>query len=242
MLKNLLLKINDEPVFFEYLNNKGYSKQLIYKYIKSGWLDGVSRGVYKKKGVVLKPLDILKAANEQLDITFHIGAQSALFLQKTIHYLKFNEKYFLFCSHLKFKNPWMRSLEYFIFIRDKFFSINDLGLTKLENGIKISSIERALIEMAALIPKEASMDELFQLTKLSPNLRIDLLQNLLTNCKSIKAKRIFLYIAEKCSHKWFYKLDIDKIHLGSGVRQIVKNGDYIKKYKLCIPKDLKDAY
>jgi hypothetical protein len=74
--------------------------------------------------------------------------------------------------------------------------------------------------------------------KLMPNLRADLIQELLVNCLSIKAKRLFLFIAEICRHKWFYKLDINKIEIGTGARQIAKNGIYIKKYKICVPREI----
>jgi hypothetical protein len=238
MLKQLLLQINDQPVFFEYLNKNGYSKQLIYKYVKNGWLDRVAKGVYKKKGVVLKPLNIVKAIIEQLNIDFHIGAQSALYLQKTSHYLKFNEHYFLFYLDNRSKNSWLASLKYFIFIRDNIFKNNELGLIWSEDKVKISVSERALLEMASLIPKQASIDEFLQIMKLLPNLRANLIQELLVNCLSIKAKRLFLFIAEVCKHKWFYKLDINKIDIGNGARQIVKNGIYIKKYKICVPKEI----
>jgi hypothetical protein len=63
-------------------------------------------------------------------------------------------------------------------------------------------------------------------------------QKLLEENPSVKAKRLFLFFAEKAGHKWFKHLDISKIELGNGKRSIVKNGTYIKKYKITVPKTL----
>jgi hypothetical protein len=63
-------------------------------------------------------------------------------------------------------------------------------------------------------------------------------QSLLEKCTSVKVKRLFLYLAEKAGHEWFNKLDLNKIDVGSGKRSIVKEGVYIKKYLITVPKEL----
>jgi len=57
------------------------------------------------------------------------------------------------------------------------------------------------------------------------------LQELLENCVSIKAKRIFLYLAEYCNMPWLNKLTLDNISLGSGKRQVEENGQLDTKYQ-----------
>ena len=235
MLKDLLYESDTIPFFYKYLKEKGYSSQLIYQYVKSGWLDKIGPGVYKKRGKRLDPILIIKAMQEQLNKNLHIGAQSALFLLKKSHYIKFNNTYNIFYSNFRL-NKWLTSLKYFDFIKSNIFKDNIQGFTKIENGPKISSLERAFIEMASLIPSNASFDEMIKTMELTPNLRSQLIQELLENCTSVKAKRLFLYTAETISHKWFNKLNIDKIDIGSGPRQIVKNGIYIKKYNIYIPR------
>lgn len=64
-------------------------------------------------------------------------------------------------------------------------------------------------------------------------LRSDLLQSLLENCSSVKAKRVFLYLAEKLNYDYLKKLDLSKIDLEKGKRQIIlKNSQYDKKYQI----------
>ena len=241
MLKRLLQEIDNQPVFYDYLRNKGYSKQLLYKYVKSGWLEKVSTGVYKKKGVNLKPLDILKAYSLQLKINFHIGAQSALYLSKIAQYLKFEEKYLIFLHPNTKVNSWLKSLDCFSHINKNILIEQNIGL-RTEDHIQISSIERALIEMAALVPTEASMEELYEIIKLLPNIDVDLIQKILVLCSSIKAKRVFLFLADKVSHKWFKKIKMEEIDLGKGVRQIVKNGIFYKDYMIVASREFSNGF
>ena len=44
----------------------------------------------------------------------------------------------------------------------------------------------------------------------------------LEECRSVKVKRLFLFMAEKARHAWFEALDLDRIDLGSGKRVIPK--------------------
>ena len=69
------------------------------------------------------------------------------------------------------------------------------------------------------------------------NLRPKSVQILLENGSSIKVKRLFLYLAEKFNHQWLKHLDLTKVNLGSGKRSFVKNGAYISKYKITVPKE-----
>lgn len=64
-------------------------------------------------------------------------------------------------------------------------------------------------------------------------------QRLLEECRSVKVKRLFLFMAEKARHAWFEALDLDKVDLGSGKRVIAKGGVYDKKYQITIPAELK---
>ena len=45
-------------------------------------------------------------------------------------------------------------------------------------------------------------------------------------------------MAEKAKHNWFDYLDIEKIDLGKGKRSIVKNGEFVEKYGITVPKEL----
>ena len=70
------------------------------------------------------------------------------------------------------------------------------------------------------------------------SLRPSVLQELLESCKSIKTKRLFLYMADHHNHPWFKRLDLSSIPLGKGKREIIKGGKLDKKYQIVVP-DLK---
>ena len=47
-------------------------------------------------------------------------------------------------------------------------------------------------------------------------------------------------MAEKAGHYWFDMIDMHKIALGISKLQLVESGAYIKKYRITIPKELKE--
>ena len=51
---------------------------------------------------------------------------------------------------------------------------------------------------------------------------------------------MFLYMAEKAGHYWFDELNLEAIDLGTSKLQLVGKGVYIAKYRIAIPKELKD--
>ena len=82
------------------------------------------------------------------------------------------------------------------------------------------------------------MVECYQILEGLSNLRPKVLQELLEKCKSIKAKRLFLFMAYKANHQWLDYVDQTRIELGTGDRILVKSGVYNSKFKISIPKEM----
>jgi hypothetical protein len=121
------------------------------------------------------------------------------------------------------------------------FLPQDIGLTDFEVkniSIKVSGSARALMECLYLAPPYQDLMECFELMEGLNNLPPKQVQILLEKCESVKVKRLFLYMAEKAKHNWFDYLDIEKIDLGKGKRSIVKNGAFVEKYGITVPKEL----
>ena len=89
--------------------------------------------------------------------------------------------------------------------------------------------------MLYLVPKYQGFDEADKIINGLHALRSDVVQELLETCRSIKTKRLFLYMAERNGLPWFSDLNLNKIELGSGKRMIVKNGKYNAKYGISVP-------
>jgi hypothetical protein len=102
-----------------------------------------------------------------------------------------------------------------------------------ENGIS-RVLQRHYKKSQWLTPIGTGVMEMLSL--LSP-LKV---QELLEDCKSIKVKRLFLYMAEKAGHDWLETLNLSKISLGTGKRAIIKNGVYNAKYQITIPNELEN--
>lgn len=235
MLKKILQDeyYNKGPLFLEYLKEKGCSRQLIHKYIHNGWLQKIAQGVYSKPDLFFTPVDIISAIQKQLKVQVFLGATSALSSQNINFNLRQESNVQAFVPVTYRPTHWLRSVKGLFWFKASLFTHNQ-GL-HLYNGILMSTPERAILEAISLIPKHMEYEEAYHLLELMPALRVSLLQELLQECKSIKTKRLFLYMAELIAHNWYPSIELTHINLGSGDRQVVKNGIYNKKYKLIVP-------
>ncbi len=107
-----------------------------------------------------------------------------------------------------------------------------------EDGLLISSPERALLEILTDVPKELSFEHADQLMQGMTNLSPRSLQALLEECKNIKVRRLFFWLADRHKHTWLEKLQLGQIDLGSGKRMLMKGGKLDKKYNITIPEFL----
>ena len=94
--------------------------------------------------------------------------------------------------------------------------------------------ERAVLEVIYDIPDQQSLDEAHYLIEGLTSLRPSLLQPLLEGCRSVKVKRLFLYMAEVHNHAWLRHINESGIDLGSGKREIVKGGKLNEKYNIVV--------
>ena len=92
-----------------------------------------------------------------------------------------------------------------------------------------------MLEFLDQLPGSQAYEESQQLMEGLGTLRPDLVQQLLENCHSVKAKRLFLLLAEICGHSWLSAVDLKKVDLGKGKRLLVKGGHYDSKYRISVP-------
>ena len=104
----------------------------------------------------------------------------------------------------------------------------------------ISAPEQAFLECILLAPNQYSYMDLYYIMEQLTTLRPEIVQILLETTKNFRVKRLFLYMAEKAGHYWFDMMDMHKIDLGISKLQLVESGAYIKKYRITIPKELKE--
>ena len=227
-----------------WLEGRGISRDLQAYYRKSGWLETVGTGAFKRPREQVTWQGGLYALQEQSGLVVHAGALTALALQGYAHYVRLGaETVFLFSPPKTNLPAWFRNRDWGQVIHHckTYVLPSGLALADYQAGafsIKISAPERAILECLHLAPDTVDLVECYQIMEGLTTLRPKLLQPLLEQCRSVKITRLFLYMAEKAGHDWFKRLDTAKFDLGAGDRAITKGGVYVSRYGLTVPEEL----
>ena len=222
-----------------WLEKKGISRDLQQYYCKSGWLEPIGRGAFKRPNEDITWQDALDAIITQAELAVHIGGMTALSQQGNGHYIRIGKEAVFLFSPLGISLPaWFRKYEWGVdieHIKTNFLPFDESTKEVFKEGL---SSERAILECLYLAPKRQDLMECYLVMEGLVNLRPKVVQTLLEACRSIKVKRLFLYMAEKANHQWLQYVDISKLSLGNGDRSIVNNGKYIAKNRITVPSEL----
>ena len=246
---NNLLKIwpKNTVALYPWLLKQGVYRQLSDQYVRSGWLEKVGRGAFKKAGDKIEWHGALYSLQSYLNLTVHPAGKTALQLLGYAHFIPVNleqTKLVLFGTkheklpawfknNMNFQQTGLRYTATELFSKD-----SSAGLTAFQSGdfsIMISSAERAALEFCYDVPINESYAELDQIVAGLNTLRPLTVQSLMENCRSIKAKRLFMHLSEKHRHAWIKNIDLAKVDFGKGKRSLCKNGRYYSKYQLVVP-------
>lgn len=238
-----------------WLEAQGVPRQLADSYCKTGWLRRLARGAYVRA-------DDLKVEwtggtwtmQQLLQMTVHPGGKTALELQGDAHFLPLGGgRVTLFGAPSEKLPAWFRTHDWgvrVVYTMTNLFPTGaDLGFSDLpvrNLTLHVSGRERAMLELLHLVPEKEPFDEAKLLMEGLTTLRPSVLQPLLEKCKSVKAKRLFLSLAESSGHAWLGKLDLARVDLGKGKRVLVKHakgGRLDAKYQIVLPisRDESDA-
>ena len=116
----------------------------------------------------------------------------------------------------------------------------EVSLTELFDDwpLTVSTSERALFELLDGLPNRESfqvVDKLVEgLASLSPNR----LQKLLSDCHSVKVKRLFFFFAGRHLPAWLKRIDRNAVDLGKGDRMLVRGGKFDPVHRITVPEDL----
>lgn len=227
------------------LDRHGVYRQLADKYVASGWLERLERGVYVRAG---DQVDLFGAvhglqSSDQLDI--HPGGATALALAGYGHHAtKGRELIWLFGPPQTRLPTWFSGHDWKQAVRYRpvsFLEDTALGLTTKKVGgfeLRVSSPERAMLEVLYDVPKSISVGDAMAMMTGLTTARPATVQNLLVACRSVKAKRLFLLMAEETSHSWVSRLHVDELDLGRGKRALGGGGHYYPRYEISLPEPL----
>lgn len=219
------------------------SRETQRSFVRSGWLRRIGMGAYILLDEQVELAGAIYALQSEPRSSIHEGAYSALAgIHGKAHNLVEGRKPQLFCMRGERIPAWFSSC--FGSRCELFFtSFLPVGIGLVNHGqgtlkVNVSSPERAIMEMLYLSPQLFTLQETYQIMELLTVAKPMVVQALLEGCSSIKVKRLFLYMAELAGHAWLKRLDLSKVNLGSGVREIVKGGSLNSKYNIVV-NDLK---
>ena len=246
-INKLLQRLPSGSLFFSsWMKVNGISYELQRRYRESGWLSAIGSGVMIPTGETPTIYGALSSLNKQAGKHFYVGGLSALELSGYTHYVPMGRPV-VYVGHPKdeWVPSWLNKHDWgvdLLPVTSEYFD-TDTGLTPLMQGafeILASTPERAFMECLNLTPRQYHLMDLYYVMEQLTALRPSMVQALLEHNTSVRIKRMFLYMAEKAGHAWFSDLDLQKIDIGSGKREIVPNGVYDSKYQIVIPEELKN--
>lgn len=249
-----------------WLSEKGYATSLVSKYVAAGYLERPARRVYRKpRGALSWEQVVISLQTLLYRSPLAVGGRTALALQGYEHYLpRTTRDVHLYGPSAP--PGWISKLPLsvrFVFHNSGTLFAHAAGLppkgdlnrlnaqaekAAAENGfviqswgqwrwpLTISAPERALLELLDELPDHESFEHVDKLVEGLSNLSPRRMQTMLQACRSVKAKRLFFFFADRHLHAWKNKISKDQVDLGSGKRMLVKGGVLDRTYQITVPK------
>jgi len=231
------------------LLEQGFSSHTLDNYLKSGVLKKLVNGIYMRQESKLSWQGAVASLPNLVDEPVAVGGLTALELQGFAQYLSLNKqrKIHLYSSgycpvRLKVIFSQIDGVELQWHRTARLWSKGWPDKSMLgeyqwrEEAMSMSTSEQAILEVLMALPEAVSFEHAEQLmqglTQLSPRK----LDALLKECKNVKVKRLFFWLAERFNYPWFKKLDVRDYDLGSGKRVVAVGGKLDVRYNITVPK------
>jgi hypothetical protein len=259
-LKSLLQAV--PPGFLvdsRWLVARQFSRSSVHDYVRRGWLQHVAHGLYRRPlqaesipGQDAPDWQVLVLSLQRvMNYPVHVGGMTALRQRGYAHYLRLSgsEPVFLYGERIPSWIDKVSANARFMCRRLKLFSGSALGID--DDGsedqkkssaapwwnwpLRASSPERAILEALDELPDHESFHALDVTFESLTTLRPRKLAALLTECKSVKVKRLFFVFADRHAHAWRKQVQPDAFNLGKGDRALVQGGKLHPRYRITVP-------
>lgn len=254
----------------KWLLQQGFTDDDLAGYVRSGYLSRVGRALYAKPqagrawlATEERPIDTgpaawqMALASSQLTerLPLAVAGYSALQIHNLTHFHCTLPAGNLWVTGPKRLPSWMsqmRDVNWKLLSASKLFNVEGHrpalqwggveagGHDNSLYGIMVSTPERALLEWASQLRTEDDWRHYYEVMEGVATLRPKTLLELLSACKSVKAKRILLWMGKQLASSWYraIKRDIPAIDLGKGKRQLIPGGMLDKGYQITVVREI----
>lgn len=255
----------DFVVDTKWLKAAGLSASSIRDYARRGWLEHVAPRLYRRPGQTesgsIRWEHAVLSLQVLLDEPVHVGGMTALELAGYWQYAPMGRRTIWLYSDANAVKSYLARLDLDadMAVRSrKLFDQPEIGLetrafdlvtstlspvdvsgsptVKHKQHLRVSSLERAILEVLDEVPDDISFAHGAELFDGLTTLRPKLARSLLTSCRSVKAKRLFLYLAKQQNYAWARDLRPTDYDLGKGKRQIVPGGEFDPTFQITVPR------
>ena len=242
----------------KWLAEQGLSAHAIDNAVKTETLLLLATGVYSQysrsvswEGVVasLQRMEKVECANNVNKVPpVVVGGLSALYLSGLSQYLSLGNKPHIHLYVAGKLPTWLARLSLPVefeghsanklwpesLLMDKAFIKEHEWEVELP-PVYFSCPEKAILELLMDLPDGVTFEHADELMQGLVNLSPRKLDTLLKVCKSVKAKRLFFWLAKRQAYPWFSKLNVKNYDLGSGKRVVAKGGKLDTDYLITVP-------
>lgn len=235
-----------------WLVSQGIAYESFRDYVKRGWLERITRGVFRRPTPNSPPSNSIDwktcilSMQHIMGHDLHVGGSTALGEEGHAHYLRLGESAHVWVYGENIPN-WLVKLPTNAPIRIRprsLFTDPKLGVTMGNKtglpwdwGLTLSTPERAILEAIDELPDQESFHTLDMVFESLTTLRPRLLSDLLQACRKIKVKRLFFVFADRHDHPWRKRIDPKAFDLGSGDRALAQGGKIHPRYRIMVPQD-----
>ncbi len=254
-----------------WLEGLGITASMRSRYVRQGWLLSPARGVYRRPGPPLRWEQVVISLQSILDFPVAVGGETALKLLGHRHHLPFGGQTSVHLYTPRTLPGWVERLdcsgEFLRFDSNRLWPEEpprgwsaefpaewDWRTPDLGNGFRrvawgtwewplvVTEEERAAVELMGTLRHfdPATLDSVLRLGE-TLRLRPERAQHWLNTCRSHKAVRLFLWMAEY--HQWpcLTELDLSAVDWGRGHLHVVAEGGegrHCPTFNVTVPREL----
>ena len=198
------------PFDTERLSDLGISTALAHRYVKSGWLDRLGRGVFMFHGDEITRDASLRFLQRKIP-GLHVAAKTALALHGFLRNVSYEERIRLWGDQRDELPRWFKERFGACYSASRLFEEDltpEYGIAPLPgnaDGPRVSEPERALLEMLSEVGVHQDIDEARHITECVRHLSTCKLAHLLGACRMVKAVRLCVVWSEELGLPWATK-------------------------------------